>query len=504
MLSIYATGEYIGEVDRIIQSEDRLDELVAVRDFLQHLPEPGAFSLIVRKGAIRQVVDWYNAAPPFLLPEELPFLPEVLLGLLFARLGNYEKAHAYLAADHPALWLELDFINRLQQGIAVDPGELISEYSEFEEYRLMHNQAVVRHYAAPGETFDADKTAYFYREALLCAPNDEYRAFTVRHFATLLTDLGDLAAAEELLVPAVEYALSEPARTELKNGLAAVRLQRLEVPYDRELLDSVKTLLWEVLQAYEKAGRRVDAALVLVDAAYVANLCNSFAEALGYINRAVEIFREAELPGLLANAQFRKATLLYTWAQNGQPQFFRGAMECYQEALKVFTREAAPAAFAEIHHHLGVIYSEIPDEAQKKSIWAAVSSTSFQEALGFFNRQTYPYEYASICNSYGNALMKYPAAVHSDNHEKALYYFQEALDIRRAETYPVERAITLLNYLEACWYVGNDADAFNEERFRDMNAKAREVKTLIDDPAMLETAERHLEQLALLKRVIPS
>ncbi len=501
MISIYATTEYLDAIHKSIHREFRLSELVSVKDFLKHRPEQSAYALIVKNKGIRQPLDWHNALPPYLMPEEVYFSDENLLGLIFAKLGNYEKAHQYLAQENPTLWLEIDFINRLQNGIPVDPNALVSEYSEFEEYRLMHNQAIVRHFASGEGDFDLQKTIYFYEEALQAAPNDEFRAFTVKQYAMLLTDIGEWNKAENILTDAIEYAFSAEAKIELKSALSSVWMQKLTVPYDETLLAQIKTTLWEVLEAYENQERSVDAGLILIDASHIANISESFSESLGYISRAIAIFEEENIVELVANAQFRKGTLLYTWAQGGNPQFYRGAMESYQEALKVFTREAAPSVFADIQHHLGVIYSEIPDEVKKKSIWAAISSSSFQEALSFYTKEQYPYEYAMICNSFGNAMTKYPAAVHSDNHEKALFYYQEALNIRTAEEFPTERAITLLNYIEACWYVGNEEDTFNEIRYNDMLQKAQEVLNLASDAHMQADARQHLEKLAKLREI---
>jgi tetratricopeptide (TPR) repeat protein len=198
-----------------------------------------------------------------------------------------------------------------------------------------------------------------------------------------------------------------------------------------------------------------------MDASQVANFNESFSEALGYISKAADLLRKEDQPELLAQVQMRKGTLLYTWAQQGNIQFYKGAMEALQEAAKVFTREAAPQQFADIQHLLGIIYSEIPDEAKKKGVWAAVSSSSFKEALNFFTKEQYPYEYATICNHYANAYIKYPASRNSDNVAKSLEMFNQALEIRTAERYPMERALTLLNYVEASWYADNGQDELN-------------------------------------------
>ncbi|MCB9080594.1 MAG: hypothetical protein H6555_02670 [Lewinellaceae bacterium] len=500
MITLYVQEDHIQTVQTIIDGEFRLGELVRIVDLLSARPIANAYSLLVKKDRLQEVLDWHNSQPPYLLPEEIPLEPENLLGLIYARLGNYERAYQLLAAANPNLWLDLDISHRLQLGVPIQPEELPSEYTTFEEYRLMHNQAIVRFYGSAGE-LNLQQIEYFFREALGAAPHQEYQAFTAAQFAGFLADTGYLDHAEEVLVATLDDTLSADAQLALKKGLSSIGIQQLTVPHDPILMDRTKTYLWEVVQALEKQERWAELGLALIDASHIANICDSFSESLGYINRAIDLFQREESPELLAQAHLRRGTLMYTWAQNGQPQFYPGALESYQQALQVFTREDAPALFAEIHHHLGVIYSEIPDEAKKKSIWAAVSSSSFQEALQYFTQENDPYNYALICNSFGNALTKYPAAVHSDNIAKALFYYQEALNIRTAHQYPLERTLTLLNYLEAAWNLSLPEDDFHLDHYTGMVEKAREVLELTDDPLFQQRAQQHLDKLDALKAI---
>ena len=62
--------------------------------------------------------------------------------------------------------------------------------------------------------------------------------------------------------------------------------------------------------------------------------------------------------------------------------------------------------------------------------------------------------------------------------------------------------MTLLNFLEASWTVGNDPSVFNEERFEDMLAKAKEVKSLVNKVDMIEEAEKHLALLIQLREAV--
>ena len=203
---------------------------------------------------------------------------------------------------------------------------------------------------------------------------------------------------------------------------------------------------------------------------------------------------------MIANAQVVRGRLFYDWAQSGNPQFYRNALEAYQQALYIFKKEDSPEVFADIHHQLGVIYAELPDENKKRSIWAALSVTSFNEALDYYNKVDFPYRFGMICNNYANAYTKFPQGGKTDNFEKALNFYEEALSVRHALLYPAERAITLLNYLEASWKAANPGHEFNKERYDDMVAKANEIKTLTNDPQLVIEIDRHLALLEKLEK----
>ena len=64
---------------------------------------------------------------------------------------------------------------------------------------------------------------------------------------------------------------------------------------------------------------------------------------------------------------------------------------------------------------------------------------------------------------------------------------------------PLERSLTLLNYLEAQWNLGMPEDRFDLTRFNDMQAKAEEVIIITPDPKLGEEAKVHLEKLGLLR-----
>lgn len=496
-ISILAPSELHPLLDDIIAAEDRLHELVAL------VPATSEYRLsadVIRVDGHGLCLhpDWYNLQPPVLLPARIPLSRESLLGILFLRLNHPEKTRKYLQAE-PDLLLCAELLFALQQGDDM-PADMVWRLADCgDRSAAAHNLAVCMHYSGLQGLEGLSDLKALYEEALAVSPEPDARAFTARHYATLLTDAGLAEEAEALIRRTLVDDLHEDSR----HGLTMVECQswlsRLTVPYDQALLSRLKAQLWDDLQYLERTGRTTEVGLLLLDAAHIANISNSFSESLGYLNRATAIFQAEGQDAFTAHAHLKKGILLYTWAQNGNPQFYRAAKDALLEALGFFTRDAAPHVFADIHHHLGVIYSEIPDEVKKKSVWAAVSVSSFQEALSYYNKVDFPYEFGMVCHHFGNAYTKYPAAVHSDNYDKALAWYREALDVRSAANHPIERSHTLSNYLEASWKAANPDDSLNERRFEDMWEKATELRAITTGEELRREAEEHLRALESLR-----
>ncbi|MCI4669519.1 MAG: hypothetical protein MRZ79_15400 [Bacteroidia bacterium] len=495
MLTIFVSIEFIPEVEQILLQEDRLNEIVFVRDIKS--PEKiGKFPyLSIIDNEIIIPLRWDNSTPPYLLPSLVPFSKEKLLGLIFHILENDPKAFEYL--NNTELYPAVEQQNKLKYGIPIPSTTEVGD-----EYRILHNEGVILHYGyAPGLQ-QRNNPDFYYSHAISRTANGDEAAFSMREMATLFMDQGRKAEAEQVLLRAWEEVISEEGRKNIHLALIKCWMEQLVLPYPEDLLEKIKTGISSCLEYFESNEKTLQVALLLLDATHIANISQSYAEALGYIRRAIDIFEEEGMDMLAASAHLQKGTLLGTWAQNGNPQFFKPAIESYQKTLYTFTKENSPEVFADVQHKLGVLYAEMPDEHKKRGIWAGVSSASFHEALEFYSKEVYPYEYASICNNFANAYVKFPPAIRTDNHVKALYYYQEALEIRTADRYPFERAITLLNYLEASWNVRNDPSSFNVARFDDMIAKAEEARQLVKDSSIITEAERHLENLSLLKENI--
>lgn len=500
MLTIYTETSELLKINFLIDSEPKLNEIV----FVKHINDDSFDRdyLILENGIIKVPLKWSDENPPFLFSSKISFSSSNLLALVYLNLNNFEKAY-HFAANNAALLHDIDLLNRLQNNIILDLSEEEpnKQLDFLEAYKNANNLAILAHYGNCSKYFSPHQIERFYKNALDLAPNGEYRAFIGKHYATFMLDSDNLVLADEIISKSLEDHISDDAKYELLSIQYAIWIKQLAMPYDKDLLLKTKNIIWEVLKFHEDKQNAIQMALLLIDASHISNLENSFSESLGYINKTINLLSNENVPELLANAQYRKGVLLFTWAQNGNSQFYRPAMESYMQALKVFNQYETPEVFAEIQHHLGVIYSEIPDEIKKKSIWAAVSISSFNQALDFFTRETHPYEYAMICNNYANAFTKYPEGVKSDNCAKALGYYRIALEIRNQEDFPTERVLTILNFLEAALYVTQTHSENSQQLLEEMSDLVNEIDNLTDDPKLLAEAQRHRQNIALLEKI---
>lgn len=490
-------------IHEYIESVDRLIELVEIQQ--TDVIMPGVSNaLYVNENRIHIRPDWLDQRPALVFPSEIPFNKNYFLGMVFGLLGNEEKYPQYLYA-FPGLLFLFDLIQAIVKGEEADNVlESILKRTKFahpfENYAFNHNVAVALNYGRYSEEINADAIEAHYIDALELAFEPSYKAFTLKYYAAFLIDNGNPGAAIRLLNQQSFKTLDDYPKYALERVWCQAAMKQLTFPYDEQLIAGLKNRLWETLQFFDKKGHKTIAAFLWMDAATIANLSNSYAESLGYISKAVTCFIDEGQHEMIAQAQLVRGRLFYDWAQSGNPQFYRSALEAYQEALKVFKRDEAPDVFADIHHQLGVIYAELPDENKKRSIWAGLSATSFNEALNYYNKVDQPYGYGMVCNNFANAYSKFPKGGRTDNFEKALWFYNEALSVRPALTYPTERAVTLLNYLEASWNAGNPDGGFNTERYADMVAKANEIKTLTDDEQLIIETNKHLQMLEELEK----
>ncbi len=500
-LLIYTPAQQMPFLSKLIKEQNGLEDWVAFLPIEEAKEPEKSLSLLVYADKIVFPIDRSDITPPYLLPD-LPFSEEHFMASVLLRLVHVEQAMEFVGNDSA---LSLHFLAFMHFITGEEFPEYLlnflskpDSYKGKEAFKAAHNRAVCVHYNPMEEEYPVEEISRLYEQALTLAEDENDRTFTLKHYAVFLMDIGQEQKAEALLREVKESALTSIARHDIQHALAHVLLYRLSSDYDSFTMGELRSLLKEVLDYKRSLGNKVKEAICLLDVSQAALLAKSYSESLGFVNKAIQIFQEEDFEEFYGEALRRKGVLLYAWAQAGNPQFFKSAMESFQKALEQFPKETAPSVYADIHHHLARIYAELPVEDSKKSLMAGLSVSSFRKALEFFTKEEYPYEYATICTHFGNALCHFPPSLHSDHFEKALHYYREALDIR-TERFPTERALTLLNYLEAAWNLREKENGSYQKQFQDMWDKANEILHLTKDETILQEARKHIEALERLR-----
>ncbi|MEM6297106.1 MAG: hypothetical protein AAF740_00280 [Bacteroidota bacterium] len=499
MITILTTTDECKKINEYITSIDRLDELVSVSE-AAHNEFP--VRLKIAENQIQSLMDWQDTIPPYVFPC-VALTRENLLALVFFHLGNHQRAFEFLE-EKQSLYVHLLIATSLQFGYVVSD-EAVSAVQDSANY------CFVNHYGNTETQMNYETLCKAYEEAiqqgeksLVRTPtmSTEVSAFLSKHYGNLLLDANDFKKAEQHLRSQLRKDLPEPAQIALKSQLASALVGRLQFPYQETELNTIAELQNECLAYFEAQNEPVKEGLLSLEAAEIAGFKADFIQAKELLNKAILNFKKEDIPELLGEASLRKAALLYNWSKNGSPQYYKPAINAYQDTLKVFKRHSHPEKFAEIHHNLALIYSEIPAAAHEKAIWTAFCASSFKEALSVYQKETHPYQFAMTCHNYATALMNFPEAKLHSNLDKAYGLFEDALQIRTAKDYPFERALTLTNQLELLWLKHNETAQEEEENHELMLQKAHEIKTLVDDPRLIKKADEQIVALEKLKPIL--
>jgi hypothetical protein len=491
MLTILTRTNHQQIVEKAIALVDRLDELVTIITDYKDIQHPT--KLVVVNDAISKPLDWHDTEPPYILPN-INFTESNLLAVVFYTLGNHQKAFEHLSEGNP-LYKEMLIATQIQFRYEINE-------AQYQNIRSKHNQCVIHHYGNYENRFSLEELQNAYEDAIEISENDELKIFTAKHYINLLMDVQEFAKAESLIRSLQPNAISDEAKNALNVQLATAMMHQLQMPFNAEKLAEIQGLFQKGISFYEERQLKVNSGLLLIDASEIANYQQVYITSKDYINKAIQYFREEDVPEFLGEAGLRKATLLYTWSKNGQPQYYKPAINAFQDTLKVFKRDTHPQKFANIHHNMALIYSEIPVSPDEKPMWTAFCASSFKEALAFYTQDQYPYENAMVSHNYATALINFPEAKLHNNLDKAMGLFEDALQVRTAENYPFERASTLINQLELYWLLHNETNEDEAKRFGEMQQKINEVKTLVNDSDMLEKVAFHEAKLQSLKTLL--
>ena len=119
------------------------------------------------------------------------------------------------------------------------------------------------------------------------------------------------------------------------------------------------------------------------------------------------------------------------------------AIECYEQALTVYTAEAAPLDYAGTQNNLGAAYAALPTGDRGVNLGRAIEC--YQQALRFRTPETAPFQYATTQNNLGNAYRNLPTGDRAANLRQAIECYQKALTVYTPEAAPRNYAMVLNN-----------------------------------------------------------
>ncbi len=141
------------------------------------------------------------------------------------------------------------------------------------------------------------------------------------------------------------------------------------------------------------------------------------------------------------------------------------------EASKVFRENTYPEMFATINQHLALAYLVMPMSSEGDRIRVGVAVNSLRAALRVFTAQTHPVAWASTQLNLANALQYLPSVHQESNLDEAVQLYEEVLQYRDPDRDPIGYARILANQGNALGHLGVFRDARERlERARDLFA----------------------------------
>ena len=160
------------------------------------------------------------------------------------------------------------------------------------------------------------------------------------------------------------------------------------------------------------------------------------------------------------------------------------------EASKVFREDTYPEMFATINQHLALAYLVMPMSSEGDRIRVGVAVNSLRGALRVFTPETHPVAWASTQLNLANALQYLPSVHQESNLDEAVQLYEELLQYRDPLRDPIGYARILANQGNALGHLGVFADARERlDQARSLFDEAGDVESVIGVDEVLASLE---------------
>lgn len=226
---------------------------------------------------------------------------------------------------------------------------------------------------------------------------------------------------------------------------------------------------------------------------------SQFQETQQNINEAVASFEKALSIAKSSNSK----QLSYIYASLGDLQLkaaqfgdisqYSFAQHSYQQALKTILRENDAQRYGLCQMNLGIIYAEMPIRDVKRHVYAGLAQTAFTEAMQVFNKFDDPYQYAMVCTNFANAMLRLLPDIDKERFDKISFYLFEALNIRKSNQFPEERAITICTLLNLYFHRIETAEEIDYQWLNEMKLMSDEIISLTSNTFLVDNAHNAIK-----------
>ena len=244
-------------------------------------------------------------------------------------------------------------------------------------------------------------------------------------------------------------------------------------------------------------ARRVGATMMNLATAYSNRIRGDRAEniehAIDAYQQALEVRTRQAMPVEWAQAMMNLATAYSNRIRGDQAENIEHAIDAYQQALEVRTRQAMPVEWAQAMMNLVTAYYYRIRGDEAENIEQAIDA--YQQALQVMTRQAMPVEWAQVMMNLATAYSKRIRGDRAENIEQAIAAYGQALQVMTRQAMPVDWAQTMMNLANAYFIRIRGDRAENIEQAIDAYQQALEVFTPVGLPHHCRGAARSLTNL---------
>jgi tetratricopeptide (TPR) repeat protein len=173
-------------------------------------------------------------------------------------------------------------------------------------------------------------------------------------------------------------------------------------------------------------------------------------EAIAYHQEAAAIYGSSGLPDEWAREEYNQANMWCDLPESQFPEKWTKAVRCYENALRVRTKEKGPKRYAATIMNLGTALRQLRLGDKAANVLKAIRC--YHAALRICTLEASPTRFANLSNNLGNACLTYPTARESSRKRHvryALRHFGQALEVWTRAEHPYSYALAQYNRARA-------------------------------------------------------